>query len=222
MEGFARPGSKLSGKIPEDVDLLMEYFHIFSKLFFLGTVTTANCKVEVTLKNSSTWKINQRNTRNKLGYATDPRPCPPSEVRSDIVLFELETEDPETRFISYLGELVHEIAHAFLCIFTCHCERKCRPLRRETKGLTGHGLPWRRCAKLIEDYLRKSIPSITLSRATSLVYELAWRRETSMTMTLQELGLEQNEVDRKIAHYAEKEKIRISEHQLQEKRYVVS
>jgi hypothetical protein len=45
-------------------------------------------------------------------------------VRSDIVLFELETEDPETRFISYLGVLAHEMAHAFLCIFICYCERK--------------------------------------------------------------------------------------------------
>jgi hypothetical protein len=67
MEGFASPGSKLSGRIPEDVDLLMEYFHIFSKLFFLGTVTTANCNVEVTLKKVPRGKLIRETLATNLG-----------------------------------------------------------------------------------------------------------------------------------------------------------
>jgi len=159
-ESFASFEIKLRGRSPENRNLLLGYFHLFSKTFFLGTFNEANCPVEVILKeaeNDSRWVDNQKRKIQREGYAECKTFCKQSEGSSEIFIFESKTTDPKIGLREYLQVLAHEMTHSLFQIYVCRCRHKCW-FRRETEyGVTGHGLPWQKCAQKVEEFLKKSL-----------------------------------------------------------------
>lgn len=142
---------KLRGGKPE-MDLLIEYFNLFSKTFFLGTLTAANCSIELICKEDSRWAENQESQLKIGGFAAHR----PPEARSEICLFEMEITDSNTQFFTYLQMLAHEMTYSFLQINVCQCQHSCGRSGAAKKGVTGHGLPWQKCAQKVEEFLKKS------------------------------------------------------------------
>jgi len=205
-QGFIHSELKLLERSPEDLDLLLKYFHIFSETFFLGILTTTNCPIEFILKGTKDdprWTDNKKSSLNMRGYARGSKSDKQSRARSDIFIFEDETTNLEDRFRQYLQTLAHEMTHSFLEVFVCRCRHKCGLLQAAELGLTGHGLAWQRCAQRVENFLKKYLhPEAHLSRNLTMSLELSMTKKESTTMPLQELRLDKEEVDKWIPYFA--------------------
>lgn len=152
----------LKRKSPEDA--VMEYFEIFSKLFFLGLLTKANCPVKMTLKGDKRWDENQNNDIRTGGITSYPLPHTSSEKKCNIEIFEpASIRDPEKQLRWYLRVQAHEMTHAYLNLMVYQCFRKCIDSKITTLDLTGHGLHWQRCTILTEDFLKISFKNFYLT-----------------------------------------------------------
>jgi hypothetical protein len=149
---------KLLERSPEDLDLLLKYFHIFGETFLLGVLTTTNCPIEFILKGTKgdpRWTDNKKSSLKIRGYARGSKSDKQSKARSDVFIFEDETTNLENWSRQYLQTLAHEMTHSFLEVFVCRCRHKCGLLQEAELGLTGLGLAWQRCAQRVENFLKK-------------------------------------------------------------------
>lgn len=76
--------------------------------------------------------------------------------------------DEETRLMSYLSTLLHEMLHVFFGVYVCLCSDACRKRHAEEIGRNGHRKSWQLAALAVEE---ASLPllgeAVDLSRRIS-------------------------------------------------------
>ncbi|KUJ08849.1 uncharacterized protein LY89DRAFT_327299 [Mollisia scopiformis] len=192
--------------------LLEQFLPIFDMIFFFDLLQPELCQLRFIAKGAPKWIANFEKKSGRMNAYTNRCERKESSIISRITFFEKDLADDKTQTLAHLGTLAHEMLHSFFHIYVCRCEEKCKAHLKEKNGLTGHGLPWHRCALTIETALQKALdPSIHLSRTLVMAKELNQRNESTSTMPLGELGLVVSEVEHRIAQYKSMVKTKVKE-----------
>ena len=59
--------------------------------------------------------------------------------------------DEETRLMSYLSTLLHEMLHVFFGVYVCLCSNACRKRHADEIGRNGHRRSWQLAALVVEE-----------------------------------------------------------------------
>lgn len=131
------PPSIPAHKSPRNTRLFSAGSPFFDELFFKSLENYCTSEAVVS-GDDHTRRGECRYQRLSLGQFT----YTPDDVRRTIIIYRnhRNPHDPTERLDRYLGTLLHEIVHAFLRIYSCHCRLACY---ENTQRLIGdHGRAW--------------------------------------------------------------------------------
>ena len=153
--------------------LLEEYYDVFNEIFFF-TALQHNCSnFEMIRAGTDEWK--KQNSKSELACALDNRPYVLSRqiVQAPIYILErVESETHAQRMQNYIESLLHEMTHAIIQIYTCHCA-DCGNKYETEEGKTGHGQTWQAIAHAVEKFCFKELGvELDLDRAPGLASEI--------------------------------------------------
>ncbi|KAF8848567.1 hypothetical protein BDZ45DRAFT_753689 [Acephala macrosclerotiorum] len=148
--GLSDLDAKTDDYSPEDNDLLQDYFNSFNDMFFFSALSGDRCGLRMVCKydenghRDSEWLDNRR-SEGLDGSASDRRPNKlgrPCKCR---------VSAPKLR-----RNLLHEMVHAFIHVYTCYCNRCKRSFETED-GQYGHGSTWHAMATELEEFVKDKL-----------------------------------------------------------------
>jgi hypothetical protein len=146
--------------------LLITYRDMFNKIIFKGLLNGEICPLTFVGLESHHSKL--------FGCSQNLRDAPgitPETMRGHIIIFELKQDGRPwaEQLRIYLGVMLHEMVHAFQCIYSCGC-RSCEiegDIFKATKG--GHDVVFYALSGAIEVFMKASLGlEVSLHRYDSL------------------------------------------------------
>ncbi len=137
-----------SAQEPEDFNIIHQWFRIFDRLFFLGSLEDY-CTIEMIATDNTDYYGECVSNHLELGKFDHT----PDDASCTIHMCQImeDPSDPTTRLDSYLATLVHEMIHAVLEIYSCNCRLQCHAAKIHVTGHSGHGRAWHHIFASIRD-----------------------------------------------------------------------
>ncbi|KAE8451387.1 hypothetical protein EG329_004016 [Mollisiaceae sp. DMI_Dod_QoI] len=130
-------------------------------MFFFNALSPSRCNLQIITRNGNEeeWEDNQRSIPQLDGHTSDSRPRKTTRQNARSLISIFEQTSPgirEYHLESYVGTLLHEMIHAFLCIYTCYCG-SCQERFEWYEGVRGHGETWYSMAAELEMFVRNRL-----------------------------------------------------------------
>jgi hypothetical protein len=157
---------------PEDRETMMRYYDYFNDIIFCGSLEGL-CAIRF-CRDSDRLGMGT----DDLGAAITPvtgsvhRVQIPDGYAALIKIKDRSEESPrmdeETRLLSYLSTLLHEMLHVFFGVYVCLCSNACRKRHADEIGRNGHRKSWQLPALAVEEASLALLGEVVdLSRRTS-------------------------------------------------------
>ena len=164
---------------------LRKYFLIFDEMIFAGSLKPFT---QVQFDSD----IDPAKTLGQTVFTPNSLPHKPLvNISLATVLPAFDPEAPEEQGRAILPVLLHEMVHAFLLLFHCHCDN-CLKESVRTLGITWHGDAWEALAIKISEFT-SFMDDLEISEIrTGVQYEIAALREAALRLRLHQCPSSEN------------------------------